>query len=425
MTAFAPRHARPRLLCLSLALALTPLAHAQDAADAFKLKLGYTGEAASMIDGGRKNGDAYAGQLMVGTDVDMDRLFGWGGATVKLYVTNRHGTNLSNSSIGNSTSVQEIYGGQGTRLANFTLLQKLFNDRLELEAGRSVANIHFLGSDLCQYFQGNSACGNPTFVFRTSNFTYWPVSSWAAHATAWVTPKVYLHVGAYEVNPVQSQDGQHGLKWSTDDTTGVVVPYAVGYKNKGGDGSMAAMYELGGWQDNSDYTDPLRDRNGNPAVLSGLGYENKQGRSGLFARFEQQVTNPDPSGTRGLTVFGAILKSTGGQAIEDHFVQLGLVQKGTFASRPQDNIAFVITQQKYSDEAIENLRLARASAGGTGTPADNQIMMELSYGIQVTKRLRIAPNLHYVINPDQFNEPTRTNDLKNALIAGMRIDWNL
>lgn len=61
---------------------------------------------------------------MVGTDVDMDRLFGWNGATVKLYVTNRHGTNLANSSIGNSTSVQEIYGGQGTRLANFTLLQK-------------------------------------------------------------------------------------------------------------------------------------------------------------------------------------------------------------------------------------------------------------------------------------------------------------
>lgn len=49
-----PRRARPRLLCLSLTLALTPLAHAQDAADAFKLKLGYTGEAASMIDGGRK-----------------------------------------------------------------------------------------------------------------------------------------------------------------------------------------------------------------------------------------------------------------------------------------------------------------------------------------------------------------------------------
>lgn len=34
MTALAPRRARTRLLCLSLTLALTPLAHAQDATDA-------------------------------------------------------------------------------------------------------------------------------------------------------------------------------------------------------------------------------------------------------------------------------------------------------------------------------------------------------------------------------------------------------
>ncbi len=36
-------------------------------------------------------------------------------------------------------------------------------------------------------FQTNSACGNPTFVFKTSNFTFWPVSSWGAHAKAWLT----------------------------------------------------------------------------------------------------------------------------------------------------------------------------------------------------------------------------------------------
>ena len=34
----------------------------------------------------------------------------------------------TNSSTGNSTSVQEIYGGQGTRLANLTLEQKLLDE---------------------------------------------------------------------------------------------------------------------------------------------------------------------------------------------------------------------------------------------------------------------------------------------------------
>ncbi|MCS3359824.1 carbohydrate porin [Xanthomonas translucens pv. translucens] len=414
-----------RLSLTALALALAPLAHAQDASDAFKLKLAYTGEAAVSLDGGKEQGSAYAGQLMLGTDVDLQRLMGWNGATLKVYAINRHGTNLANSDIGNSTSVQEIYGGQGTRLTTFTLQQKLFDDRLELEAGRSEANVDFLGSALCGYFQGNSSCGNPTFVFRTSNFTYWPVSSWSAHAKAWLTPTVYVHVGAYEVNPTQAEDGQHGLNWSTRDSTGVIVPYAVGYKTDAASVRFPAMYELGGWQDNSDYKDPLTDRNGTPARLSGLDYAPRNGRSGAFIRFEQQVTRPDADSARGLVLFGSVLKGTSGQLIEDHFLELGLVQRGTFASREQDNIAFVVTQQRYSDKALEDLRLARAAAGGSGTPHSSQYMMELSYGIQVTPQLRIAPNLHYIVHPDQFNEPSRTRDLPNALVAGMRVDWAL
>lgn len=411
-----------RLLLPALLLTLPSLAAAADPGEVVSPKLSYTGEAAATLDGGKNSGTAYAGQLMFGADVNLEAAFGWQGATIKAYGINRHGTNLAASSTGNSTSVQEIYGGQGTRLANLTLEQKLLDDRLVLEAGRSVANIHFLGSELCQYFQGNSACGNPTYVFRTSNFTWWPVSSWMADATTWLTPDVYLRVGAYQVDPSQAEDGQHGLKWSTHQATGWIVPYTIGWRSPAS-ARLRARYELGGWQDNSTYRDPLRDVNGIPAVLSGQDYANRHGRSGAFARFEQQLTG-DGSG-RGLTVFGAVLKGTSGQLIEDHFLQAGLVQKGTFASRPQDSIAFVVTQQKYSGIALENLRLARAAAGGSGTPHGSQVMMELSYGMQLTPQLRIAPNLHYIVHPDQFNEPARQRDLPDALIAGLRIDWSL
>ncbi|MDZ5840842.1 carbohydrate porin [Stenotrophomonas maltophilia] len=416
-----PRSSR-RLLLAALLLTLPSLAAAADRGEVVSPKLSYTGEAAATLDGGKNSGTAYAGQLMFGADVNLEAAFGWQGATIKAYGINRHGTNLAASSTGNSTSVQEIYGGQGTRLANLTLEQKLLDDRLVLEAGRSVANIHFLGSELCQNFQGNSACGNPTYVFRTSNFTWWPVSSWMADATTWLTPDVYLRVGAYQVDPSQAEDGQHGLKWSTHQATGWIVPYTIGWRSPAS-ARLRARYELGGWQDNSTYRDPLRDINGMPAVLSGQDYANRHGRSGAFARFEQQLTGDGSD--RGLTVFGAVLKGTSGQLIEDHFLQAGLVQKGTFARRPQDSIAFVVTQQKYSGIALENLRLARAAAGGSGTPHGSQVMMELSYGIQLTPQLRIAPNLHYIVHPDQFNEPARQRDLPDALIAGLRIDWSL
>ena len=369
------RHVLPMVI----ALALPSLAATADASDVFTPKLAYTGEAAATLDGGKRSGTAYAGQLMFGADVDLDAAFGWRGATIT-------------------------------------------DDRLVLEAGRSVANIHHLGSELCQYFQGNSACGNPTYVFRTSNFTWWPVSSWMADATAWVTPDVYVRVGAYQVDPSQAEDGQHGLKWSTNQATGWIVPYTIGWRSPAS-ARLKARYELGGWQDNSTYRDPLRDANGMPALRSGQEYATRHGRSGAFARFEQQLTG-DGNG-RGLTLFGAALKGTSGQLIEDHFLQAGLVQKGTFASRPQDSIAFVVTQQKYSSIALENLRLARAAAGGSGTPHGSQVMMELSYGIQVTPQLRVAPNLHYIVHPDQFNEPARQRDLPNALIAGLRVDGSL
>ncbi|MFC6839168.1 carbohydrate porin [Xanthomonas theicola] len=413
-----------RLSLTALALALAPLVHAQDASDAFKFKLGYTGEGAVLLDGGKDKDSAYAGQLVFGTEVDLQRLVNWNGATVKMFGVYRHGTSLTND-VGNSVSVQELYGAQGTRLVNLTLEQKLFDDRLELEAGRSGANIHFLGSELCGYFQNNAACGSPKYVFQVSNFTYWPVSSWAAHAKAWVTPKVYVHVGVYEVNPTQAEDGEHGLNWSTRDSTGVVVPYAIGYKTDAASARLPALYEIGGWQDNSDYRDPLNDRNGNPARRSGLDYASRNGRSGAFFRFEQQVTRPDADGTRGLVLFGSVLKGTSGQLIEDYFLELGLVQRGTFASRAHDNIAFVVTQQHYSDDALHDQRLARAAAGGSGTPHSSQYMMELNYGIQVSPQLRIAPNLQYIVHPDQFNEPARTRDLPNALVAGMRVDWTL
>ncbi|MDB5971201.1 MAG: porin [Hydrocarboniphaga sp.] len=406
-----------------IATLTSSLATAQTLEDrGIKILGSYTGESAAVVDGGLRNGSAYAGQFFLGTDLDMHKLIGWDGAAIHLYGAGRHGDNLSSDEIGNSTSVQEIYGAQTERLANFTLEQKLFDDRLVLEAGRTVANIHFLGSDLCNYFQTNSACGNPTFVFRTSGFTYWPVSSWGGHAKLWITPSVYAHAGAYEVNPHQADENQHGLDWSTADAGGVITPFALGYKTTPANDRLPRMVEIGGWYDSSDYADPLRDSAGTPAAVSGNAYAERSGRSGAFFRFEQQVTRPNPQNERGLILFGSALVGIHGELGEDHFLELGLVQKGTFHGRDRDTIGFVIDQQRYSGEAIENQRLLRASAGGSGSPHDEQIMMELSYGIQFNQQLRLQPNVQYIIHPDQFGDPSRTRNLPNALVVGLRVD---
>ncbi len=384
------------------------------------LSLGYTGEAASNLSGGIRRDAAYAGQVYVGADLDMASIAGIGGGTIHFAVTNRHGQNLSAIALGNNTSVQEIFGTQNTHLAILTYEQKLFDGTLDIEVGRSQANVHFLNSPLYCNFQSNSACGNPTFVFKNSNFTYFPASSWMAHAKLQVTPKLFVHAGVYEVNPDRKRANDDGFSFSTRNSTGVIVPWEIGYGTELSNDRLPRHYIIGGWFDRGDYSDPLRDDRGGVALVTGQPAATQHGRSGIYARFDQMLTRPDPLSDRGLSLFGVAMTNLSGRVEERHFLELGVLQKGTFAGRDQDTIGFVVNQQSFSDLAMERMRAARISAGGNGDIHRDQYMMELAYGAQIGPAIRISPNIQYILHPDQTGAPFRTQNIDNAFVVGFK-----
>lgn len=388
--------------------------------DGVTIALSYTGEAATNVTGGLRRDAAYAGQVYVGADLDMDRILGIGGGTIHAAITNRHGDSLSALALGNNTSVQEIWGTQNTHLAILTWEQKLLNDRLMIEAGRSQANIHFLNSPIYCNFQGNSGCGNPTFVFKNSNFTYFPASSWMIRAKAEVLPHVTVHVGAYEVNPDRKRPNDHGFNFNTKNATGVIVPWELGYSNEGKGVRLPGHYIVGGWFDRGDYADPLRDDQGGIAILTGRDAQTHNGRSGIYFRFDQRLTRPDPHSERGLSVFGVAMTNLSGRVEESRFFDLGVVQTGTFAGRDADTIGFMISDQRFSDLAMERMRAARIAAGGDGAIHRHQYMMELAYGAQLGPAIRLSPNVQYILHPDQTGAPFRVNGIKDALIFGFK-----
>ncbi|UMY18958.1 carbohydrate porin [Methylobacterium organophilum] len=397
-----------------------------DLGNGLSFLLNYTGQGAINPIGGLRQGSAWAGQVFFGIDGDLNRLAGIEGGSFHIAVTNRHGRSLADDSIGNNTSVQEIYGGgQTTRLTLFSYQQKLFDNRLDIEFGRLVANIAFLNSPIYCNFQTNSACGNPTFVFKTSNFTFWPVSSWGAHAKAWLTDKVFFHVGAYEVNPLHQQPGDNGLDFSTKGATGAIVPFELGYSTTFVNDALPRNYGIGGWVDASDYADPVRDITGNRAVLTGLPLATRFGRSGIYARFDQMVWRPDPNGVQGLTLFGVAMAGTSGRLNEDYFLEIGALQTGTFAGRPYDTVGFVINTQKFSPLALSNIEAAQAAIGLTRSIPTQQIMMEVNYGIQVTPAIRLTPNLQYIINPDQTRFPFYPKNIPDTLVVGAKLSVDL
>jgi len=419
-------------VCCAVTFASPALAQEDDAAAApasgwqpladegITLSLSYTGEAATNVSGGVRKDAAYAGQVYVGADLDMDRIAGIAGASIHAAVTNRHGQNLAATAIGNNTSVQEIYGTQNTHLAILTWEQKLLGGALDIEAGRSQANIHFLNSPLYCNFQSNSACGNPTFVFKNSNFTYFPASSWMAHAKLNLTPKVWLHAGVYEVNPDRKRATDDGFNLSTKNATGVIVPWELGYGTDFTNDRLPRHYILGGWFDRGDYADPLRDDQGGIAAVTGRAAATRHGRSGIYFRFDQMLTRPDPMSQRGLSLFGVAMTNLSGRVEESRYLELGLVQTGTFAGRDRDTLGFVVNDQRFSDLAMQRMRSARVFAGGTDGIARHQYMMELAYGAQVGPAIRLSPNVQYIVHPDQSSLPFRTRDIPDAWVLGFK-----
>jgi porin len=377
------------------------------------LTINYTGEAAANPSGGIRQGGDYAGQLYLGGDFDLNRIAGWQGATLHIAITQRHGSNLAADDIGNNTSVQEVYGTQNTHLAELTLEQKLFGDRLDIIAGRTVANIDFLNSPLYCDFQSNSACGNPTFIFKDSNFTYFPASSWGGNARFLFTPDTYIHSGVYEVSPEDKEASNNGFNFSGHGDTGIVIPTELGYTTD------TNLYAIGGWYDTGAYADPLDDAVGAPALINGEPYADHHDRSGLFLRFTQNI------GQSGLAVFGVFMTRLSGEVDEDQFYELGAVQTGTFAGRPLDTIGLLVNDQEFSNGFLDNIETARASEGATGNIPHREIMMELNYGAQLTPTVRVMPNLQYIVNPDQSAEPYRPTNIPNAFVVGVKFTIDL
>jgi len=96
------------------------------------------------------------------------------------------------------------------------------------------------------------------------------------------------------------------------------------------------------------------------------------------------------------------------------------VQQGTFRGRDDDTFAFAVSEQRFSRWTIENGRAARSLAGGAGDPPHSQLILELAYGIQLMPRVRLSPNIQYVVHPDQTSYPFRVRDTPDALVLGFK-----
>ncbi len=386
----------------------------------------YTSESAGNPIGGIRQGVRYADQFFLGTDADLGKLVGVQGAFLHAIGTLRDGHSLTNDLIGNSVSVQEIYGGGQTyRLTYLSYEQKLFDGRVDVEVGRIPGQTAFLASPFYCNFQNNAVCGSPNLAFADTGFTYFPAPTWAGVLKTQLTDKYFFNIGAYEVAPNSTLRTDHGVDFF-EPATGFNVPFELGYATTFKNDPYPRHYGIGAIIDRSTYSDAVFDQQGGQRVFTGLSGAQRFGRTAVYQRFDQTVYRPDPLSPRGLSLFALAIEGTGGRQVEDYEFEVGAVDLGPFASRPLDSIDFVVSTQHFSDIGVAGIRASRIAQGLSPDSIDRQeTFFELNYGIQVSPAVRLTPNLQYILDPDQVRYPNRPKPIPDVLVVGAKLSVDI
>jgi len=380
-----------------------------------QFRLGYVSEIAGNTSGGARQTVRNSDQWRFGTELDLDKLWGWSGARFYIDITNRNGRNLdADAQLGNFQQVQEVYGrGQTWRLTNFYLAQSLLDRKLTLKFGRMTIGSDFAGFS-CD-FQNLTFCGSQPGNLVGSYWANWPVSVWAAVGRLQTSEHTYAALGAYQVNPayVNDADAEHRGMFPNNPrgTTGALIPLEFGWLPtvRGLPGS----YKVGAWYNTSDTDDLMLDRDRQPLRTTDVGAFKRDGAYGAYVNLQQQVTGS--AGGKGMTLFLNAAQADRFTSATDNQVALGMQYKGAF-ERPRDMIGVAIGATHGNGRYANHERRLNEMNPGAATVVNDgyEYVAELFYRWSPIPSLSIGPNLQFI------KHPGGTSQNHDAVVLGVK-----
>ena len=375
------------------------------------LSVGYTSEWLDNTRGGTRTTSAYADQIMIGVDLDFERLWGWRGGSLHAVITNRNGLQLdAKAGLGTLLEVHEIFGrGHYTRLTRFYLQQDLFDDRLSVKIGRGDVDFFPLS---CRFIN-ISFCG-PLPGFHSNGWYTWPIGQYFGNVTFRPTKRFYVKLGANDVNP-RNLDGDQGLRLITpaDDRAGRLSNVEAAWLPSVGKGQLAGAYRIGYWHDSTAYPDLLLNEQGEPLPIAGGTPRMHDISTGYYAMVQQRLTHNESGG--GLVVFANMSHSDSKVSRVDRLLSVGLWYTGAFESRPIDRLGIALGQNRVGAvmREYEDLAEARTGIGAHGRGGEQPF--EVNYSIAVARGFWLMPSVQYV------RDPGGRSRAESALIWGIKL----
>jgi porin len=356
--------------------------------------------------GGLSRGVTAPSSVELNLFFDLDKIFGLNGGSIFASFSERWGSSLSKSYIGNVFSTQQIWGFQTYRVVDVSYQQKLFNDRVELRLGRFPPTDDFLVSPYDFGFMSNAFCGSPFgFLLDAPGATAY-TGTWAALVKLKPTSRTYVMAAVYNGDPTPRANKYHGVNLSLNGPAFAMGE--AGYQINGlpGDSPLLGNYKLGAWYDDSTLTE----------FKTGAKIRGSWGIYGLF----DQVLVPfgSPGSNRGLGIFGSVTVAPESRIQQlPLFLTAGASARGLFDSRPRDVVGLAFGYGRFSDD----LREAQQNGLIPGPPGGqhSESVIELTYRIDYrNSAMFVQPDIQYII------QPGGTSHIKNALVLGAQFGIN-
>ncbi|VTZ25944.1 Porin (fragment) [Methylocella tundrae] len=292
-----------------------------------------------------------------------------------------------------------------------TLEQKLFDDHLDIEIGKTHPDRY--------YALPNCNSINSCFqdiLYLNAGWTSPQRGVWGGNVSYKFDGPVYAEAGVFSGSP--GTNYQTGYRWfNQEDPQGVIAMGEIGWKTTFATNPYPGTYSFTGFYNSQSHVD------NNVATAFGV-TNTKNGTSGVVLQGDQVVWRADGGTEKNLTPTAISLYGSAGFALDSTVpvsssVYVGAKLSSPFAGRPGDNFGIKFNWEQLNPNYNAYLSAANFVAGGTGAPFNrNKYVIEANAHLALPAGMAFEPVFQYVINPNSFWNPSTVTRPKDGVYIG-------
>ncbi len=356
-------------------------------------EFGYIGDFLHNASGGIRAGSAYLQNIDATVRFDLGRIFGPRAGRMFAYLLWNNAATFSDRYSGDTQVVSNIDAEQAFRLYEFWY-QHPFSDGLDLKFGLYDLNSEFDAVDSAGLFLNGSHGIVPTYSQTGERGpSVFPFTSLSARLQWEIDNENIIRYALLDAVPDDpANPSATAIKLSSREG----VLHAIEYTREF---SGALRLGLGAFSYSAEFESLYEtDAWGNPV--------RRGGNAGWYG-FAEGMPYADAANRRTASVFVRYGTANGALNPFESYLGAGTALSGFIPRRPDDQIGFSLAMARCG----EDFRAATSARS-------HETAIELTYLVQIHDRLRIQPDIQYVINPGA----DRT--IENALVLGIRLELN-